>query len=241
MIKSMKQKQKNVSKNRKPIMNRLQKYSQGYQGLAVLSGVLGQTAVCSAAITALDVGPLTNGTTLNAAGTGSLGNSTVNFNVSQSSNVGDTFQMRGDAGRIIFNVTGGSGDGFAINGTTNTYNNLKYFPVSSVVDSSNSFNYGFVSYDPAGGNLDDWLIDRPSGAIGFRLDDGEFGYIHVSWVAATKTLTFLGTGFFDDTPGAGITVAAVPEPSDYAAALGLGALGIAYYRRRPGNKTRSKN
>ncbi len=97
MRKYMKLKRKNVSKNLKPIMNRLQKYSKGSQGLAVLTGLLGQTAICSANITALDVGTLVNGATLNAAGTGSLGLSEI-VDVSQSDDSNDLFIFVGNTG-----------------------------------------------------------------------------------------------------------------------------------------------
>ncbi len=115
---------------------------------------------------------------------------------------------------------------------------MKYFAASAIVDATSTFNYGFLTSGDEGGNLGAWTSDRLNGAIGFRNGDGEYGYMLITWVAASKTLTFLGDGAFDDTPGVGITV--VPEPSEYAAALGLGALGLAYYRRRPGNKTRTK-
>ncbi len=245
MNKSKNRNNKKVSKNRKPIMNRLQKYSQVSQSLAVVTGVLGQTAICSASITALDVGSLTNGATVNGYGTGSLGTNVL-LPIDQSSDPNDTLRVltSGTNGsRVIFQGFG------SFSTLTMAYDYgifaqsppLHYFAPLSIVSSSNSFRRSgyLASYTPEQ-NLGSWTVDRPNGAIGFKNGDGEFGYINVSWVAATKTLTFLGTGFFDDEPGTSITIAAIPEPSEYAAVLGLGALGLAYYRRRPGNKTRAK-
>ncbi len=228
-----------VSYQRKSIMNRLQKYTLESQGLAVLSGVLGQTAISSAAITMLDVGTLTSGSTLNAAGTGSLGLS-VQVDISQSSSPADSFTFVGNtAGVGTVRATEFGGNAWATEYGTVGYDSLQYFAAGSTVDETFFFGYGDIT-SGLFGNVRAWIIDRPNGAIAFKNGDGEYGYMFVDWNASSKTLKFLGSGFFDNTPGTAITVGAVPEPADYAAALGLGALGLAYYRQRSGNKTRSK-
>ncbi len=226
-----------VSKNRQPIKNRLQKYAMGSSSLAVLSGVLGQTAVCSAGVISLNTGTLIDGSTLNPDGSGSLGASAQLF-LTFSSVATDYVSFFSGGGNLSFRgdvnfPTTIASDGGAYTG---------YYGVNDVVGMtpSNFKNYTNIVYGDTAYSV--WSVDRSSGAIGFRDRDGKYGYIHVSWVTATQTLTFLGTGAFDDTPGNPITVtASVPEPSGYAAALGLGTLGLAYYRRRPGNKSRPKN
>ncbi len=227
-------KRTNVTKQRQPIKNRLQKYALGSQSLAVLSGVLGQTAICSAVLQNLDVSGIFNQTSVGGGG-GTLG-TTYSLYLTQSSDVND---------RLIFNGnTFTLGDRVMVQGYNgarvfNSNNTLRYYPVgSSVTGNGSSSGNGYLTYAI---NVFPWVTDRLNGAIGFKNGDGELGFLNVSWVAATKTLTYLN-GFFDDDSGVtSITVTAVPEPSEYAAALGLGAIGLAYYRRRPGSKSRPKN
>ncbi len=222
----------NSSNNQKPSNNRLQKYSLGSQSLAVLAGIMGQITISSAAIRVLDVGALTNGQTINTA----VPNTMLSLNFSETAS-SDSLTFGGDPSFGGLLNLAGSGGASVLYNSGNIYS-PKYFAVGSSVDSSSSENTETNYFTYGGGNYGDWTVDRPSGAIGFKNGDGEFGYMLVSWVAATNTLTFLGVGAFDDVPGTAITV--VPEPSEYAAALGLGALGLACYRRRPGNKSRSK-
>lgn len=225
-------------------MNRLQKYSLSSHGLAMLSGILGQISLCSAAINALDTGNLISGFMMVEEGEGDpniSGEYVAMLNLSQSSVSNDTLQFTTGYSYFIYDyfLSGFADNGakFISDGMSNSFDIMKYFAPGSIVDnhSTNTTTAYFSFNNPIG----DWVVDRPNGAIGFINGDGEFGYIFVDWVASTKTLTFLGAGFFDDTPGTGITV--VPEPSEFAAALGLGAIGVAYYRRRSGNKTRPKN
>ncbi len=207
----------------------------------MLTSVLGQTAIGDAAIRPLTLDVFTNGSTINILGTGTHGPGFVVQDLSDSSNPNDQLYTRLTNGTTLF-LYGHNGAAVAFEGYTSGYRALKYYAVGDSVSSLGSFDYGVLHATNGSALAPDWVVDRPNGAIGFRNGDGEFGFFHVSWVAASRTLTFLGSGFYDDTPGTAITVtAAVPEPSEYAAALGLGALGLAYYRRRPGNKIRMKN
>jgi hypothetical protein len=68
--------------------------------------------------------------------------------------------------------------------------------------------------------------------IGFLSADEQYGYLEVTWTAATNTFQIL-SGAYESTPGVGIRAgaAAVPEPS--TAMLSLGALAAgAFIRRR---------
>jgi len=68
--------------------------------------------------------------------------------------------------------------------------------------------------------------------IGFRSADEQYGYLEVTWTAATNTFQIL-SGAYESTPGVGIRAgaAAIPEPS--TAMLSLGALAAgAFIRRR---------
>ncbi len=231
----MKKKSK-VSNQRKPIMKRLQKYTLGSQGLAVLSGVLGQTVISSASVQVLDVSAIIDKTSV-AGGGGTLGDN-INFFLTDSADGNDRIRLAGDTNPRLF-IQGENGayvlhDGSGVNAVPRFYN------VGDEVNGAGTVGeFGYISR--LGTVNSPWDVDHASGAMGFKNGDNEFFFINITWVAATKTLTYTGGMFQDDSAITSITVTAVPEPSEYAAALGLGALGLAYYRRRPGNKTRPKN
>ncbi len=230
-----------ASKQRNPIMNRLQKYSMGSQSLALLSGVLGQTAICSASVQVLNLDGPNIGDTFIAGGGGSAGD-LVNYLLDSSPNSSyDKLRFLGtsDVSGAVF-LDGISGAVFFSTSTTSSPSPLLY-EAGDIVDGSltTAPGHGYIYRGLGGGALGVWSVDR-TGAIGFKTADNQFGYVNVAWDVSEKTLTILG-GSYESTASTGITVTAVPEPSEYAAALGLGALGLTYYRRRPGNKTRAKN
>ncbi len=243
----MKIKLNNVSNQRKPIMNRLQKYALGSQSLAVLSWVLSQTAICSAGVINLNLDGPNVGETFVAVGGGTAGDTAgylldasindiddvIAFTAYSSPTLGpQLFLSSLSLGSEIFSAASGF------------LQSAHFYSVGSTVDGSldtrPDLTYAFVYRSLSGGALGDWTIDR-NGAIGFKTGDNQFGFFNVDWDVSAKTLTILG-GSIESTASTGIvvTAVAVPEPSEYAAALGLGALGLAYYRRRPGNKTRAK-
>ena len=69
--------------------------------------------------------------------------------------------------------------------------------------------------------------------MGFRVDDGNgeynYGYLEVTWTAATNTFEIL-SGAYEDQPGVAISAGAIPEPS--TAVLSLGALAAGVFIRR---------
>ncbi len=228
------------------LRQRLMKYSLGSQSIMVLSGLIGITTDSNANITALDI-PVIENQTISKGGTGTLGENVTKQYLTQSSDTDDQLWINGGDAQDKMWIAGvyGARIGYEIPGGDTKV--PSYLPVGFNINlysvgftKANNILYRTYFYIPGEGNLGDWNVDRPNGAIAIRNGDGEYGYLRVSWVAATSTMTFL-SGEFDDTPAAVITVTAVPEPVEYAAALGLGALGLAYYRRRPGNKSRPKN
>ncbi len=242
MQKSQKiKKQSKVTNHRQLIMNRLQKYTLGSQSLAVLAGALSQTAICSAAVINLNLGGPIVGDTVIAGGGGSVGD-VVQYNLGASSiTQGDFIRFYGPAlTSYPFVTVGGYGGASVISMQPGSYNVVTFYTVGSTINGSQLFGltYGYLYLGSNGGGQDVWSANR-TGAIGFKTGDNQFGYFNISWDIAAKTLTILG-GKYESTASAGIVVTAVPEPSEYAAALGLGAIGLAYYRRRPGNKTRPK-
>ncbi len=221
----------------KPAKHRLQKYSVGSTSLVVISGVLGSTAICSAVVVNLNLdGPQVDQTLL-AGGGGTAGNSaTYLFDVS-TTNTTDNFKFYGDpaSGNRICLV-----GGIFTEGTGFPPSPIFYSIGSSVNGSGGDTGYGYVYRGDSGGAQGAWTTDR-IGAIGIKTGENQLGFFNVSWSVAAKTLTILG-GSIESTPGASITVTApIPEPLEFTAALGLGALGLVYYRRRKGIKTRVKN
>ncbi len=215
---------------------KLQRYSEASQALAATVGLIGSTTLCSAIEVTLNLDGPNVGETLIAGGGGTAGNSIIYY-IDSSAFAGDRLGFQGDnsSGDRIFlsSLTGGY---FLRVGTSNFA--AIYYGVGDSVDGSGHAGFAYVFNGTLGGALGDWSVDRPSGAVGFKNSDNEFGFLNVSWVVSTRTLTILG-GKFDDS-GAAITVTAVPEASDYAALLGLGVLGLACYRRRPYNRARPK-
>ncbi len=222
--------------NQRPIKNRLQNYVVSSKSMLTTAAVIGSTVGSTAAIqNIIDFDPIINKTFI--AGGGGTGGNQVLYDITQSQTTGDGFRFTG--GNPGGNISAwvemfGSAEFFNDSGSPSI---ARYYQVGDTVDGNGSTgNFGYLAKN---GNLGAWIIDRLAGAVGFKNADGEFGFVNISWVAATSTFTVLG-GKFDDTPGTPIVVSAigVPEPSDYAALLGLGAVGIAAYRRRPGNKVR---
>ncbi len=222
-------------------MNRLQKYSLGSQGLAVLSGLLGQTAICSAAITTLNLDGPNVGETLIAGGGGSAGAYAAYLLDASPSSTTDKLRFYGvssNNGRVF--IGGVSGATVFAGTETSTPPLLLLYGIGDTVDGSGNAGpgHGYAFDGGYGGPLGLWVSDQ-TGAFGFQTADSQFGFVNIGWDVSEKTLTILG-GKYESTASTGLVVTAVPEPSEYAVALGLGALGLAYYRRRPGNKTRAK-
>ncbi len=231
------------------IKHRLTKYSLGSQSVMLLSGLIGITTDSNANLTALDLSTIEN-ESISKNGVGTIDPDRVRQDLTQSSDSNDELWVNGGGvglGDVMITGVYGARIGYV---TRNSTKVPRYLSVGFNINlnsvgftKANQFIYDTLVYDVGYGNLgsDQWQVDRPNGAIAFRNGDGNYGFIRVSWVASTSTMTFL-SGVFEDTENnITVTAAPVPEPAHYAAALGLGALGLAYYRRRPGNKTRAKS
>ncbi len=157
-------KRTNVTKQLQPIMHRLQKYTQGYQGLAVLSGVLGQTAICSASVVNLNLdGPNVNETFI-SDGSGSAGSSVTYLIDSSTTDIDDQISFFATLSRISV--------GTGINGAllvTNS-NVIDYLSYGSVIDSSSTLTAGSFYITNSFIDLGPWTVDR-TGAIGFKTGD----------------------------------------------------------------------
>ncbi len=212
---------------------RILKYALSSKSLAVSVGVVSSTSMLTADVINLDLSGLLSKTFI-AGGGGSAGDD-FNFVLSQSSDADDLILISGDNDFTLARVfLDGYNGAYVFNTGSTSAAALLYYSVGSTINGIGS-DFGDYGYTTNFGNKVPWDVDRPSGAIGFKNGDNEFGFINVSWVASTKTLTILG-GKFDDTPETPITVTAVPESSNYAAILALGAFGLAYYRKRSGCK-----
>ncbi len=216
-----------------PMKTRIKKYAIGAHGVAATAaGVVGFTAISEGSVQVFNLGSLENKTFI-ADGTGTGGSATFEYLLAQSADAGDKITITGNNNYVTFFATGGA----QLYRNTTGYGNADYFSIGTAISGSASQNTGYLVYNN-NTNYAPWNVDRFGGAVAFKDGDGNKGFFNITWDVSAKTLTILG-GSFEDSGGA-LTVTAVPEPSIYAAALGLGALGVAYYRRRPDVKTRPK-
>ncbi len=103
-----------------------------------------------------------------------------------------------------------------------------------MIDSSSNFGGREYLNGRYTGVVSSWI--STTGYLGFRtvLGDGNhYGWAKITTNADASSLTLLAIGF-NTVPGAGILAgsAVVPEPASSAALLGLGAAGLAIYRKR---------
>ncbi len=218
---------------------KISKYNLASQSLAVGVGMIGISQSTDATITALNLpGTIENVDFVENDSPSQF----VVYNLALSTtDTTDVFNFIGQGNYV--GITGG--DGTTIKLATNS--NINYDPklfnigdsINVTSNAANGYNvenlfYNVISY----GNSEraPWTSDQTNVAIGFVSGDNQPGYFLINWVVATETMTVLG-GFIE-TSGSSITVAAVPEPSEYAAALGLGATGLAYYRKLKSRKNR---
>ncbi len=215
-----------ISRHLTPIKNRIQSYSISSSSLALLSGILGQTVISSAAVIDLNLASLI-GTTFISTGSGT-GGQTAGYSLDASSDSNDylTFWGRVLSGDQLVIVFGGSGSNIMTTGS-----NANYYSYGSIVNGNlnSASTNGRLFHSYYGGAVGDWITNR-IGAIGFQTGDSQFGFINVDWNVSEKTMTILG-GKLETNLNTPIVVTTVPEPAAYAAALGLGALGLAYYRK----------
>ncbi len=199
---------------------------------------MGITTTAAGSVEILDLAGL-EGKTFRPDGSGTAGE-TYDLDLTHTADVNDYLRIVGNtgSGTVIFVIFKQGGDGaFSTGGGSNP--SALFYNNGETIDGqlNQAPDYGYLV--KAGTNKSGWTSDLSDGALGFQDSDGNFGYLSISWVASSQTLTVISGAF--ENSGGSITAGAVPEPSEYAAALGLGALGLAYYRRRQGNKTRSKN
>jgi hypothetical protein len=193
---------------------------QGYLTAAVTVGTLASTS--HAAIVTLDVSSIsgTNGGVPSGEG---------QFIPLSSLSPGLAAGLLGIYNGYDFSWGLAGGNGIEIAVSASDYASPKNFSSGAVVDPTSQFSlqpyYTLFSYD--GYNSTDF---ESSSFIGFRTSDNYYGYLEVTWTAATKTFEIL-SGAFEDQAGVGIAAGAIPEPS--TAVLSLGALAAgAFIRRR---------
>ncbi len=225
--------------------SRLHKYSLGSKSLAIIAGVLGQHATSNASVQVLNLDGPNVDETLIAGGGGTAGNLKI-YNLDSSTTDTDDdllFAGTATAGGILRLFARNDADVFTYLPGGATKDVIRFYAIGATVDGSlnTASSQGYIDHGSYSSEQGVWESNQ-NGAIGFKTGDNQFGFINVDWNVSTRTLTILG-GSYESTASTSLVVTstAVPEPSEYAAALGLGALGLAYYRRRSGNKTRSKN
>ncbi len=228
----MKNNSKNKSNNPSELISKLKKYALGSQGLIVASGLAGITTNSSAVVTAITAPTLLT-TTLTFTSTANY-----NYNIALSTDPNDSLFFASSTNFGVYAV--GAGGAQIIREVA--LNTTSYLGDSETVDNTGNFSTGYVFWTTnTTGNRDEWTTDRTAGVIGFKTGDNQYGFVNVNWIASTKTLTFTG-GSIETTANTAITYnAAVPEPSEYAVALGLGALGLVAYRRKMGDKARARS
>lgn len=191
----------------------------GYLTAAVSCGTLASTA--SAAIVTIDISSISgvNG-----------GITSGNFGTFQLSSLspGITGQMEIYNNSFVRGLDADSGMYFATAGAIATPTK---FSTGATIDSSASFLSSFASdsvFRYGGYTAPDF---GPGSFIGFRSDNGKYGYFEVTWTSATDTFQIL-SGAYEDQIGVGIAAGAVPEPSTAMLSLGALAAGAMIRRRK---------
>ncbi|MGJ3242546.1 MAG: hypothetical protein ACFE0O_06280 [Opitutales bacterium] len=106
--------------------------------------------------------------------------------------------------------------------------------LASVQDPDLTYASGDLIGSAAGGQ--GWSLGD-TGFIGFKFTANSGSDTHYGWAEITIDGAFAGSGYiihdawYNSTPGAAITVGAIPEPETAAAGLGALALGAAGLRR----------
>jgi hypothetical protein len=228
---------KNSSTNRRSRAASLRRQAKvgGYLAASVGASVLG-TAPSEAAIINIDLGP--SGFNILGLGGGvAPGNQRDIYN----------FPVAGGNTLGIFNFPGAYGLGSTLGGdfaTGSGYATPTNFAKNSLID-------GSVTFAPSGGAPQGLYYSLfyyggssspdfgPGSYMGFRFPNGSdfsYGWLEVTWTAATSEFQILG-GAYESDPGVGILAGAVavPEPSTVAltgiAALALGAGAIRRSRK----------
>ena len=128
-----------------------------------------------------------------------------------------------------FNNTGGKYTWAFVN-----TDDARKFAPGELIDSSATFGAREYLNGANSGVVSSWI--SASGYLAFRaaLGDGNhYGWAKVTTNADASSLTLLALGF-NTSPGGGIFAGSdvIPEPASTAALLGLGATGLALYRKR---------
>ncbi len=231
-----------VTKNMK---NRINKYTAGTQSLLLATGAFAAAQDTDATVVPLSL----PGTILNHTFDLTNGTQYVDYAV-YGFGVNGTLRFYGFDNGITVKIVGLVPMAQVyVKTNTNSFQNYdaKIFnpgdlvsTISDVTGGYNTINYNLTSIHFNGNERSPWTSAHSDVALGFVTQSNHAGFININWDAANNAMTVLG-GAYENVSGLAITVtSAIPEPADYAAALGLGALGLAYYRNRRNLKQRAK-
>ncbi len=214
-------------------MKKTSSFLTGFLAILVAAGLLSSAGTAQAALISINIGPSGFGIYGNGGGVGDGLDDTINgFPIS-----GNTLNIYNNFNNFLTGLQGFNGLGFASGGSRATPVNFSQGASIGELSTytSNADNTAFRRDTGMSGVFESPDFG-PGSYMGFRTAQGNYGWLEVTWTAASGQFAIL-SGVYESTPneailaGAGPAPAAVPEPGTWAAAALL-AGGAAFMRWR---------
>ncbi len=220
---------------KKEINKKLKQFANGSKSLAAVTGYILAANSVDGALEQISLSAFSGDLTMSASE--SYRKVVVPLAFTGSTDSDDLIFFRSDNnpnGSLLFSSGYGSDAGFVSSGSV-----PQLYSRGSSIDGTKDAATDHAYFVASGGSSSPWDSDQTDVAVGFHTGDSRFGYVNINWVTATKTIEIKKI-VIETSTGVAAQFAAVPEPADYATALGLGAAGLAYYRNRKNIKQRVK-